>query len=384
MNILMILSTPIPVCEGIGSHVFGLAERLRERGHKVTIMTRGNMWEKEEFEYKGFSVIKVPFYPLYPLHVLCHGYFVRKAIDSLLQQPDLVHIHNPLVPVLSNQYPIITTFHSSVFLDSFHIEINDFRDLLIKIISKTTSFWIEKKLLKISNEIILNNYQVLTGLKTYYNDSLKYNIIPNTVDTDYYKPQSNIATECNKYLLYVGRLEYRKGLIELINAAKVVINKFPNIEYKIIGDGPIRGKLIRLAKDLGIDSRVEFIGLINDKAEVLRYYRKAHAVLIASHHDACPMVMLEAMACGKPIIATSAGYERGILEDEYNALLVRPKSPEELARATVKLLSSQELCQKLGSKARETVVEKMNSEINTKMVEDVYKNAIGKWRHQGT
>ena len=80
----MIHSTPIPICEGIGSHVFGLAERLRERGHEVIIMTRGNLWEKEEFERDGFRVIKVPFYPIYPFHVYFHRYFLSASGNILL------------------------------------------------------------------------------------------------------------------------------------------------------------------------------------------------------------------------------------------------------------------------------------------------------------
>jgi glycosyltransferase involved in cell wall biosynthesis len=92
------------------------------------------------------------------------------------------------------------------------------------------------------------------------------------------------------------------------------------------------------------------------------------------------MTLLEAMACGKPIVSTYANFTKGLLENKKNALLVTPKSSVELAEATITLLSSEELCKSLGEAARKTILEKMDRESNTNKVEEVYKYAIEKFK----
>lgn len=86
------------------------------------------------------------------------------------------------------------------------------------------------------------------------------------------------------------------------------------------------------------------------------------------------------MACGKPIISTNANFSKGILRDGVNVLLAQPKCTDKLAKTTIKLLSSEELCKQLGAAARQTAEETMDLEANTDKIEQVYKKAIERWR----
>jgi glycosyltransferase involved in cell wall biosynthesis len=94
------------------------------------------------------------------------------------------------------------------------------------------------------------------------------------------------------------------------------------------------------------------------------------------------MVLLESMACGKPVVSTNASFSKGILKDGFNAILVKPKSAEELAEATLKILSSPALCTSLGGAARKTAIEKFNADANTNQIEEVYKIAIKRFKKQ--
>jgi len=375
MHILILFSADIPVCDGIASHVVALAKRLRKRGYNITLMTRGNKCASiEELEYEKFKVIKVPFYRLYPFHIYFHAFFVRKAIKDITPQPDLIHLHTPLVPPLPKKWPIVTTFHTPMLVDTAYVENIGLRTFLIKLMGKTTSYWIEKKLLNISDAIITVSQGVAEELKTYYRYTNHLFVIPNVVDIDFYKPATYFLNK--KKLLYVGRLSYRKGLYEIVKSARYVAKKHPNVKYALVGSGPLNKTLQSMINEMGLSSNFEFYGSIHDTSKILNFYQEACAVLIPSYYESGPITLLEAMSCGRAVITTKTGLARGLVEDGVNGLLIKPKSVEELGEATIQLLSSEEMCKKLGEAARKTIIEKMDAERNTDMVEEVYNYAL--------
>jgi glycosyltransferase involved in cell wall biosynthesis len=375
MNIVMVFSTKIPVCEGIGSHVLSLAKRLRSRGHDITLMIRGDHRGTKESEYEGFRVVKVCFYPLYPFHVHLHRLAVQKAIQNLGFIPDLVHLHSPLVPSLTKNWPMVTTFHSPMLTTTASLENVGFRASLIKLMGKTTSYHMEKKLLNNSEAIITVSYGVADELREHYDISPEcLDPILNSIDTTFFQPGD--ANEGPRSLLFVGRLDYGKGLFDLIQSAGPVVQAWPEIRYIIVGGGPLENQLKKLVEESGLTNNFHFRGVIHDRQEILQCYQEAYAVLLPTHYEGMPMVMLEAMACGKPLITTKASFSKGVLENGSNALLVTPKAPEELAEACLRLLADQDLALKLGRKARATVIEQMDDEKNTEKVLQVYKLAM--------
>ena len=379
MHIVMLFSAKIPVRDGIAFHVVDLAKRLKARGYIITLVTRGSWRKRKEFEYNGFKVIEVPFYPLYPFHVYFHGFFVQKAIEALVPQPDLVHLHSPLVPSLLKKWPIVTTFHSSACTSTRHIEDIGLRTFLIKLMGRTTSRWIEKKLLNISDAVITVSQDVADDIRI-HDKFHGGQLCPmtNVVDIDFYKPVHHFSGE--KKLIYVGRIAYGKGLFDIINSSKYVIERYPDIKYIFIGSGPLEAELRSMIKKDNLGQHFEFYGEICDPSIVLQHYQNAYAVLMPSYYEGSPIALLEAMACGKPIISTNAVFSKKMLKNGVNALLVAPKSAKELAKASVDLLSSEELCKRLGKAARKTVEMKINSQANTDKIEEIYKQAVQCWK----
>jgi glycosyltransferase involved in cell wall biosynthesis len=378
MNIVMLFSTKIPVCEGIGSHVLSLAKRLRNRGHNITLMTRGDHRGNKELEFEGFRVVKVCFYPLYPFHVHLHRLAVEKALQNLGFVPDLVHLHTPLVPSLPKNWPLVTTFHSPMLTTTASLESVGFRASLIKLMGKTTSYHMEKKLLNNSDAIITVSYGVADELREHYGiGPERLEPILNSIDTAFFQPGG--GREGPRSLLFVGRLDYGKGLFDLIQSAVPVVQAWPEIRYVIVGAGPLGDQLKKLVDESGLTNNFHFRGVIHDRQEIRQCYQEAYAVLLPTHYEGMPMVMLEAMACGKPLITTKASFSKGVLEDGANALLVTPKAPEELAEACLRLLSDPDLALKLGGKALATVMEHMDDEKNTEKVLQVYQRAVEKF-----
>jgi len=243
----------------------------------------------------------------------------------------------------------------------------------MKTMARTVSFRLEKKLLRRSDEVILVNGDLSEALKARYEYNRNFHDVPNVVDADFFRPGACPSGRPN--VLYVGRLGYGKGLGDLIRSAREVVSKYPGITYFVIGAGPLKPGLIKDVHSLGLGRSFQFLGEIKDPRVIRGYYQDASAVLIPSFSEGCPMVLLEAMACGKPIVTTAAGFGRHLLRNGENAILVPPKSPSELARATLQLLSSPGLGKKIGEAARRTAVEAFDLKAHTDQMEEIYRRA---------
>ncbi len=152
-------------------------------------------------------------------------------------------------------------------------------------------------------------------------------------------------------VLAVGRLSQEKGHADLIRAASVLdrMNDVPPFRVVVVGDGPEREPLARLAATLGIDRRVTLAGFQRDTRS---YYAMATVAAVPSHSEGSPNVVLEAMAAGLPIAASAVGGIPEILEEGVTGLMVPPRNPEAMAKAIFRLLSEADLRRRLGGAGR--------------------------------
>jgi len=153
-----------------------------------------------------------------------------------------------------------------------------------------------------------------------------------------------------RVVLAIGRLSREKGHAHLIRAAATWQN---GARLVIIGDGPERPALERLARDLGVGARVTLPGVTNDVAP---FYALADVFVLPSLSEGSPNVLLEAMSNGLPIVASRVGGVPELAEDGVTALLGPPKDPAFIARAVDLLLKDPELGRRLGAAARRAVL----------------------------
>jgi glycosyltransferase involved in cell wall biosynthesis len=152
-------------------------------------------------------------------------------------------------------------------------------------------------------------------------------------------------------ILAVGRLSFEKGFADLLRAAAVLSTTkgVPDFRLVLVGDGPERESLARLASRLGIEGKVTMTGFQRD---VKLYYSVARLMVISSHTEGSPNVVLEAMAAGLPIAATAVGGIPEILANELTGLMVPPRNPTAMAGAIMRILTDPELRLRLGAAAR--------------------------------
>lgn len=157
-------------------------------------------------------------------------------------------------------------------------------------------------------------------------------------------------------VLALGRLSAEKGHRDLIEAAAILRDRWPALPFRLVlaGDGPERARLERACRRPGLQDAVILVG---HQADVRPYYAMARLLALPSHSEGSPNVVLEAMAAGVPLVATSVGGVPEIVRDGANGLLVRPRDPVRMAAAIARLLEDPALANTLSTAARSIVAE---------------------------
>jgi glycosyltransferase involved in cell wall biosynthesis len=197
-------------------------------------------------------------------------------------------------------------------------------------------------------------------------------VIHNGVDTNVFKPLENHHNPIPRIGI-IANLQYRKGHDDFLNMAKILIEQGVEAQFDIIGGDilqePREPYLRQKAKELGIADKVVFHGQLSDvKAEL----QKLDIVVCASHEEAFPISILEAMACGKPIVSTNVNGIPEAITDGQTGLLVPPHDPEALATAVQKLIECPELKLKLSKGALNDVRYRFSKAIFCKDITTLY------------
>lgn len=182
-------------------------------------------------------------------------------------------------------------------------------------------------------------------------------------------------TESNKasttpLVLTVARLDKQKGYNYLIRAARVV----PEATFAIVGDGPERSVLEDQVRELGLKDRVLFFGFRND---IPNWLSACHVFVLPSLYEGLPIAILEAMAAGKPVIATDIPENREVITHGMNGWLVPPQNPDALATALRAMLADPALAQRLGLAGRNTVSQRFSIRNMICQITDVYGECLG-------
>jgi len=203
--------------------------------------------------------------------------------------------------------------------------------------------------------------------------------IYNGVDPDAYPVVLPARTDRSADITvgFAGRLVPGKGADHLIQAC-AQMNMHDRVRLLIAGDGPERPRLSSLAKTLGTDRSVEFLGVVNDVPALWR--RCDIAVVPSDAFESFSMVTLEAMACGKPIVATRSGAIPELIVDGISGTLVTPGNVGDLTEALVAYADQPELRQKHGHAARARAVERFHIDTCARAYLDLFGNVLGSTR----
>jgi glycosyltransferase involved in cell wall biosynthesis len=180
-------------------------------------------------------------------------------------------------------------------------------------------------------------------------------------------------------LLVAGRLEPQKGHSVLLKALPEVQQLFPNARTVFAGEGELLPQLQRQVRELGLSGAVDFVGFQSNMEE---WFSVADITVLPSFYEGLPLVAIESLAAGTPVVATAVDGTPEIVIHERTGLTVRPGAPEELAAAISTMLADPALRAKFGSAGRAWVEEEFSQEKQVRRTEDLYLSSMEKVRRE--
>jgi glycosyltransferase involved in cell wall biosynthesis len=196
-------------------------------------------------------------------------------------------------------------------------------------------------------------------------------VVPNSVPL----PAAPGAAPDAGRILFLGRLESAKGVFELLAAGARLAPRFAALRLVFGGEGDA-GALRRRAAELGIAERIELLGWVGPRARDEQLAR-ASVFCLPSHAEGLPMAMLEAMAAGRAVVASSVGGIPETIVDGGNGLLVPPRDEAALARALAQVLDDEALRARLGGAARATIEQHYSTEVVCGQLSALYRELAG-------
>lgn len=170
----------------------------------------------------------------------------------------------------------------------------------------------------------------------------------------------------------VGRLGAEKGIDVFLRAAQKVAARFPEAEFVVAGEGPLREELDNLIAALGLQGKVQLSGVQSDMPA---FYQAIDLLVSASHYEGLPMALLEGMASGLPVVATRVGQVPAVVLEGRTGLLVPPADPDALADAMGRLVADPVLRTTYGVASQQRVTREFSAERMTAEYARVYEQA---------
>ena len=306
---------------------------------------------------------------------------VRKILQNT--KPDILHAHFAYAEgwaaylaktSSSHKPPLVVTLHG------YDIQTEPTCNYGIRLYRQYDA--LVKKVLNNADAIIAPSTAMYREAQKIVKNSDKVHLIYNGVDTNRFHPSldgKKIRDQYDlhdKFIIFTAR-NHRcvYGLEYLIRSAPIVLKKRSDVVYIIGGDGPLRPHLTNLAKTLGVEKHIIFTGYIS-RDQIPHYYVASDVVVVPSLLEGMSLTIAEAMATGKPVIATKVGGNVDQIIDEYNGFLVPPRDPEAIARKILELLENPEKAKEMGKKARQLAEEKFDIEIRVKKIVTLYKELL--------
>ncbi len=362
---------------GVERVVSELCSGLARRGHRVAVLTLRTRPAPVRETDGDFTVVRVPARDLTgSLGFQCAfsaglPFALRGEVRAF--RPDIVHAHNLFFrtsevaalpwPGLRGA-PLVTTLHLGRFEGG---------SFLLRGLVRGYEATFGRLIIRRSAHIMAVSEAVAAHARRAGGGRVPVTTVPNGVDLGRFRPGPFGRPSSSQTVLFVGRLVQNKGPDVLLRSAPRVLSRHPRARFDLVGEGPMRPRLEGLAETLGIADSVRFLGLRDDVDERMR---RASVFVRPSHVEGMPLTVLEAMACGLPVVATPVGGTPELIRDGENGHLVPVDDTDALAESVMSVLDSPQRARELGRRARATVEEGHGWDGVVERTEAVYEQVL--------
>ncbi|MFH0868712.1 MAG: glycosyltransferase [archaeon] len=362
------------VCDAINSvggvyvETMRLSELLSKNGYKVIIISSKYPKDTDfETNHNGIKTYKFDAFPLVPISrkTLFLAYPNNKKLEKIFRKEDInvVHIMHPPTPLSWSAISSAKKMGVKIIIYST-FQPESWMVYLPKFFSRR---WLSRKLVDILYFFVMRLYNradVILCLTKFGRDVLearglkkKMYVISCGVDTSVFRKFD--ASGCCKdfglsektiKLLYVGRLDHEKNVSLLVKAAKIMHKNFENFEICIVGDGLEKVPLEEMAKQSKLMDKIKFLGKVSD-SDLIKMYNICDIFVLPSFIELEGIVVLEAMACGKPILIADSPDSAARFFVDGNGFLFNPENAKDLADKALILLKDDKLRRKMAAQS---------------------------------
>ena len=377
MKIAQITATFPPYYGGTGSVCLGQSLYLSKMGQEVTVFTSSALKLEYEESVKGVDVRRLD-----PYFRIGNAPFLPQLRN--LKDFDIVHLHYPFVfgaewvkiAESRNKFPLIVNYHQDLQFTG-----------ILRFFQSIYDATVKARIINRAEKIFVPNldYTVNTSLARSFNESpQRFVEIPNGVDTQRFSPGPRPDYLKKRYLIdedyvivFVGALDKPHKF----KGVEVLLKSFSRMEKRarlvIVGDGNLRNSYELLSRNLGVSNRTTFVGRVAD-SELPDHYRFADLVVLPSTttEEISGVVLIEAMACEKPVVASDLPGVRRVFENGKSGLLVPPSNNAQLSATLDWFASSDTQSRLMGVEGRRKAVSSYDWNIIGAAILREYHNVI--------
>ncbi len=354
----------LPHISGVTKQVDRLATYFtQELNWQVWVITSSVSGEyTEEKSKNGYNILRLKSFPNPFRKDLRVSLTASQTIDRILEtyQPDLIHLQDPIFisqflakEAQKRKIPVISTQHSSMAFPLAYLDL-----------PPSFNKWAQKTLTKMLANFFNKHCQLVITPSYFLQEEIKkggvnvpIEVVSNGVDLSMFRRKKIPKEFLDKYqlwefinkpiVLYVGRLDKDKNLETLIKAISLMATS-DLAHFLFVGGGNLRDKLIKEVADLALTDFVRFTGAINsENGDLVNFYNLASVFVMPSAIEAQNLAVMEAMACGLPIVAADSGALPELVRDLENGFLVSPYTAEAYAQAISNILADEQLKNKM-------------------------------------
>jgi glycosyltransferase involved in cell wall biosynthesis len=368
MRIGMISRTIPPYDRGgIQTHVYNLAKSLAKQGVEVHLFIIG---KKQKMDNLVIHPVKAFGFPR-----LTAGLYMTFALNAARHarrhKLDLIHGHAfySFGYALTKKLPFVMTLHGTQLLHMSYLSSNQSTKTTPNhIMTDFIAMMMESYCIKKADLMIVtckkNKQEVMDELKL---DEERFRIVYQGVDVERFTP-----SRCEgKKVLFLGRLHERKGIDRILKAWQKVHKEDKDAKLLVAGKGEFEEQYKKMARDLGLEGSVEFLGHVPEE-ELPGLYASSSIFVNPSYYEAFGLTTLEAMASGLPVLATDTGVASEAIEKGKNGYLI---DDEDMGDRILEVLSSDKM-KAMGRRSRQIVEEKFTWDQTALGTIEVYKELL--------
>ena len=374
---------------GLAVHVTELAAALQRKGHEVHVFTRIGPGQKIYENIDGVHYHRCPFaFDSNFIHEMTNNmcksmvYYFYET-ENFIGSFDIVHGHDWHVVTALDQIKqergrkIVFTLHSTQFgRDGNTFNNGHAQDIL-------NLEWFGTY---VSDRVIACSHVMKDEIiKIHRVPEWKMRVIPNGIWADRFDfnvdPWKDVKSKFglgifDPMVLFIGRMTYQKGVDLLVEATPIVLQEFPNAKFVFVGDGYMKPQLENRVKELSVDSSTFFVGHVSDREKV-NFIKASECVVVPSRNEPFGIVVLEAWACRKPVIATHGTGAGEIIWHDVTGLRVY-QTPNSIAWGIKSLFNNHERARWMGRNGRVAAETAFNWDRIADYTLNVYREILGR------